>query len=194
MKIGLDVDGVIFDAERAYRTSAEIFTLDVLGAKQDKLINKNEISVDIRMGWTKEETRNWLNEYLLNIARNVNFMPGALEVIQKLKDMGHKLYIITARGGDFKEMKDITLDKFKEVNLELDGYFFAIKDKGQVCRENDIDILIDDSLNHCKSACEKGIKALYFRDVNIEKFNHELCKEVNNWGEIYKYFKLNVEE
>ena len=194
MKIGLDVDGVIFDAERAYRTSAEIFTLDVLGAKEDKLINKSEIGVDIRMGWTEEQTRKWLNEYLLDIARNANFMPGAIEVIKRLKDMGHKLYIITARGGDFIEMKYITLERLKEVGLELDGYFFKAKDKGQICKDNGIDILIDDGLNHCRSACEKGIKALYFRDVNIKKFNHELCYEVNNWGEIYKYFKLNVEE
>ena len=193
MKIGIDVDGVLFDAERAYRTSAEILTLDVFGAKEDKLINKSEMAVDVRMGWTPEETDVWMKDCLIKDAKNANFMPGAIEVINRLKNMGHKLYIITARGGDFLEMENITLDKLKEVNLEFDGYFFASGDKGKICQENCIEILIDDGLNNCKSACEKGIKSLYFRDVNIAKFEHELCKEVNNWGEIYKYFKLNVE-
>ena len=193
MKIGIDVDGVLFDAERAYRTSAEILTLDVFGAKEDKLINKSEMAVDVRMGWTPEETDVWMKDCLIKDAKNANFMPGAIEVINRLKNMGHKLYIITARGGDFLEMENITLDKLKEVNLEFDGYFFASGDKGKICQENGIEILIDDGLNNCKSACEKGIKSLYFRDVNIAKFEHELCKEVNNWGEIYKYFKLNVE-
>lgn len=193
MKIGIDVDGVLFDAERAYRTSAEILTLDVFGAKEDKLINKSEMAVDVRMGWTPEETDVWMKDCLIKDAKNANFMPGAIEVINRLKNMGHKLYIITARGGDFLEMENITLDKLKEVNLEFDGYFFASGDKGKICQENGIEILIDDGLNNCKSACEKGIKSLYFRDVNIAKFEHELCKEVNNWGEIYKYFKLNEE-
>lgn len=193
MKIGIDVDGVLFDAERAYRTSAEILTLDVFGAKEDKLINKSEMAVDVRMGWTPEETDVWMKDCLIKDAKNANFMPGAIEVINRLKNMGHKLYIITARGGDFLEMENITLDKLKEVNLEFDGYFFASGDKGKICQENGIEILIDDGLNNCKSACENGIKSLYFRDVNIAKFEHELCKEVNNWGEIYKYFKLNVE-
>lgn len=191
MKIGIDVDGVLLDSERAYRTSAEIYTLDVLGAKEDRILNKAEMSVENRYGWTEEESRFWHENYLLQAAEDSNFMPGAVEVVRKLQEMGHELYIITARGGYIKEMKDSALRKLEDAGLKFDGYYFNVKDKGNICKDIGIDIMIDDGICNCKNICNNGIKVLYFRDVNMEKIENPLVTEVNNWGEIYKYFKLN---
>ena len=87
-------------------------------------------------------------------------------------------------------MKKSALDKMKEKDLIFDGYYFNIEDKGEVCEKLKIDIMIDDSIQNCKNICERGIKVLYFRDVKMKKLEHQLSTEVNNWGEIYKYFKL----
>lgn len=191
MKIGIDVDGVLLDSERAYRTSAEIYTLDVLGAKEDRLLNKAEMAVEQRYGWTEEEARFWHENYLLRDAESANFMPGAVEVVKKLQDMGHELYVITARGGYIKEMQDSAMRKIEEQGLKFDGYYFNVKDKGEVCKEIGIDVMIDDAIRNCIKICDEGIKVLYFRDVSMEKLENPLVTEVNNWGEIYKYFKLN---
>lgn len=190
MKIGLDIDGVLLDTARAYITSAEIFSLDVLGSKDDRLINKNELFIQNRYDWTDEEFKKWCERNLLSWANSSNFMPGAVEVVKKLQQMGHELYIITARGGFIEGMKKSALDKMKEKDLIFNGYYFNIEDKGEVCEKLKIDIMIDDSIQNCKNICERGIKVLYFRDVKMKKLEHQLSTEVNNWGEIYKYFKL----
>lgn len=191
MKIGIDVDGVLLDSERAYRTSAEIYTLDILEADEDRLIDKAEMAVEDRYGWTEDEAKYWHENYLLKDADSSNFMPGAVEVVKKLREMGHELYVITARGGYIKEMQDSAMKKFEEQNLKFDGYYFNVKDKGELCEKIGIDIMIDDGVRNCIKVCDKGIKVLYFRDVNMNKLDNELSVEVNNWGEIYKYFKIN---
>ena len=133
-------------------------------------------------------------EEILEKSRNENKKKDiyAIEVVKKLQDMGHETYIITARGGDFEEMKSATLEKIMDSGLNFKEYYFSVEDKGKFCLENGIELLIDDSMKNCKRACDMGIKTLYFRDVSMEKLNHELSVEVNNWGEIYKYFKLYV--
>ena len=56
--------------------------------------------------------------------------------------------------------------------------------------------MIDDRATICKAISDNRIRALYFRDVNREKLEeNEFLKEVNNWGEIYRYiYNLNMEE
>ena len=150
-----------------------------------------EMTIEKRFDWSEEEAHKWHETCLLEEARNSHFMPGAVEVVKKLQEMGHETYIITARGGYIKEMKEAALEKFEEKNLKFDGYYFQVKDKGELCQEIGIDILIDDAIKNCRGACEKGVKTLYFRDIGMDELKNDLSFEVHNWGEIYKYFKLN---
>ena len=52
--------------------------------------------------------------------------------------------------------------------------------------------MIDDNHNHIKEVSDKKIKTLYFRDSYMKKLEeNEYIKEVNGWGEIYRYlYKL----
>uniref|UniRef100_A0A6C0JT83 FCP1 homology domain-containing protein n=1 Tax=viral metagenome TaxID=1070528 RepID=A0A6C0JT83_9ZZZZ len=71
-------------------------------------------------------------------------MPGALESLQKLKDQGHKLYLISFAG---KSRSQETQDSIKQTCPNLfDGLYF-VKDKGfkkDVCDFLGCDLLIDD--------------------------------------------------
>lgn len=187
MKIGIDIDGVLLDSENAYRVSAEIYSLDVLG--EDRLVAKDIMPIEDRYNWTKEETDIWHRDYLPYVAENSNFMPGAIEVVKKLQEMGHSTYVITARGDFNPRMKDIALSQFENAGLKFDEYYFAVEDKGKLCEEIGIDIMIDDLDRNCKKVIDHGIKVLYFRDTGLKKIDNSLSYEVNNWGEIYKYFK-----
>ena len=187
MKIGIDIDGVILDSETAFKVSAELYSLDVLG--EDKMLDNSTSRFEERYSWTKEQREVWHQKYLPIEAEKVNFMPGAIEVIKRLKNMGHELVIITARGGLCPRMKDIALEQFKKVGLKFDDYHFVVCDKAKLCTEINIELMIDDDYNNCINIANEGIMALYFRDVKMKKINRENVIEVNNWGEIYKYLK-----
>lgn len=43
-----------------------------------------------------------------------------------------------------------------------------------------------------KRLADNEVKTLYFRDTNLMKLEeNQYIKEVNNWGEIYRYIKCN---
>ena len=50
--------------------------------------------------------------------------------------------------------------------------------------------MIDDDWRIVKELSDNKIKTLYFRDTNLKILQeNEYLKEVNNWGDIYRYIK-----
>ena len=58
------------------------------------------------------------------------------------------------------------------------------RDKAKVCVENNIDLLIDDSISHCSSVYNCGIEAIM---ISNEKNSNNEIKTFYNWKEIYNY-------
>ena len=52
MKIGIDLDGVVFDSEKVYRVYSELY--DMLEIKQNSKIDNGEIRFQERFAWTEE--------------------------------------------------------------------------------------------------------------------------------------------
>ena len=61
MKIGVDLDGVIFDTEKLYRVLAELY--DVLELKRNSIIDEKELRFQSRYSWSKQEQENFINKY-----------------------------------------------------------------------------------------------------------------------------------
>lgn len=193
MKIGLDIDGVIYDTENAFRCKAELY--DLLELHKNGTVN-NEFWAQYRYDWTDEQQEEFKNKYFMDLSRTVNLKTGAKEIIELLKQDRHELIIITARGGWIKEMRNVMEERFQRDELNFSKYYWAIQDKVEICKNEEIDIMVDDSPIICKEMYQNKIKTLYFRDVNREKLEeNEYLKEVNNWGEIYRYiYNLSMEE
>ena len=194
MKIGLDIDGVILNFENEIRVKSELY--DLLELKGKGCVHPNEFLDCDRYEWSKEELDIFREKYFVEATKDSNLMPGAKQIIQMLRKDGHNLVIITARGITIKEMKQTAINKFREYNLEFDQYFWQKENKLDICKKENVDVMIDDKASICKLISENKIKTLYFRDVNREKLEeNEYLKEVNNWGEIYRYiYNLNMEE
>lgn len=116
-------------------------------------------------------------------------MPGAEEIIKLLKEQGHKLILITARGGINSEMIELTKNRLKENNMDIfDKWYWATEDKADVCVKENIDIMIDDSYSKCKSVSEAKVKTIYLKDApSYDLEENEYLKVLYNWGEIYRY-------
>lgn len=122
-------------------------------------------------------------------------MSGFIAIYDLLKKQGHEFVVITARGGYVKEMKDDAIRLLEENNIKFDKYYWNVEDKLEICKKEKVDIMIDDDWNIIKKIAENKIRTLYFRDTNLMILEeNKYIKEVNNWGEIYRYIKENMEK
>ena len=188
MKIGIDLDGVVIDSETTFRTYEEIFDIDVL--KGNHLINKEEPKFQARYNWTNEQEKEFIEKYFLIVSKESNLMSGFIGIYNLLKEQGHEFVVITARGGFVKEMKDDAIRLLEEKNIKFDKYYWNVDDKLEICKNEKVDIMIDDDWKIIKRLADNEVKTLYFRDTNLMKLKeNNYIKEVNNWGEIYRHIK-----
>lgn len=108
------------------------------------------------------------------------FKDGAAEITEHLKKLGHELVIVTSR----QKSKYINLENYlqeflKRGNINISTIYTDVLDKGKFMDVHDIDILIDDDINHCKSAIVHGKKAILF---NKNKDYEGI--QVDNWYDI----------
>ena len=191
MKIGIDLDGVVIDSETTFRTYEEIFDIDIL--KGNNLVNKEEPKFQARYNWTDEQKQEFIDKYFLKISKESNLMSGFIGVYNLLKSQGHEFVVITARGGFVEEMKDDAIRLLEENDIKFNKYYWKVEDKLEICKNEKVDIMIDDDWKIIKKLADNHIKTLYFRDTNLTKLEeNEYIKEVNNWGEIYRYIKENI--
>lgn len=188
MIIGIDLDGVVFDSESVFRTYEEIYDIEELGG--NNLIDRTEPKHQQRYNWTEEQTKVFRDKYYLEISKVSPLMAGFKTVYERLKNEGHTFVVITARGGWIPEMADDAIRIFKENNISFDKYYWHTSDKLNACLESNVDFMIDDDYKVIEHLAKNKVKTLYFRDTNLKKLEeNEYIKEVNNWGDIYRYIK-----
>lgn len=189
MKIGIDLDGVVFDSEKEFRVYSELY--DCLDLKQNSKVDNKELKFQDRFRWKQEEISDFLNKYHKQIIVESNFMPGVKRVLQLLKQDGHSLILITARGGMNKNVIKITEERLKNTQMDIfDKYYWATENKDEVCVKENIDIMIDDFNEKCESIANKKIKTIYLKDApSYDLKENEYLKVLYNWGEIYRYIK-----
>lgn len=99
------------------------------------------------------------------------------------------MIIVTARKNEVeKELTEKRLEK-DNMNIFYKSYY-EISDKAEVCKKENIDVMIDDSNTNCKNISESKIKTIYLKDApSYEMEENEYLKILYNWGEIYRFLK-----
>lgn len=189
MKIGIDLDGVVFDSEKEFRVYSELY--DMIDLKQNSKTDNRELKFQDRFQWNEKQTKDFLKKYHKQIIEESNFMPGVKRILKLLKEDGHSLILITARGGLNKDMINITEKRLKENGMYIfDKYYWATENKDEVCQKENIDIMIDDLCKNCKNIADKKIKTIYLKDApSYDLEENKYIKVLYNWGEIYRYIK-----
>ncbi|MBQ9012922.1 MAG: hypothetical protein IJ094_05075 [Bacilli bacterium] len=150
MRIGIDIDGVLTDYEK--------WQLDA-GSKFFLKYNKNIVvpdgyDSDTVFNVTKEMDSAFWKEYLYDYAKNEPARKFAGEVIDILKEKGYEIYIITARyltnkNDELgKQMRDIVKEWLNENRINYDKIIFSPEDKFDICKDNSIDIMIEDKVDN----------------------------------------------
>lgn len=184
-KLALDLDGVVFDSENLYRIYTEIYDRDI--KRTDNIINNSKRMFQERYNWSKSECDEFYQKYSKIVLMEASLMTGAKMVIEKL--IKHfEIIIVTARNDDelryaLKKLKDVNLDNVTIYNNEHHKIDKYVLEK--------VDYIIDDDENICLTASKQNICALYFKNNASEKVEENIyLKNVNNWGEIYKFLML----
>ncbi|MBP3707842.1 MAG: hypothetical protein J6J36_04450 [Clostridia bacterium] len=189
MKIGIDLDGVIFDSEKEFRVYSELY--DMVDLKQNSKTDNRNLKFQDRFNWTQENIDGFLKKYHKQIIVESNYMPGVKRILKLLKEEGNSLILITARGGLNKDMIKITEERLKQSEMDIfDKYYWGTENKDEVCVKENIDIMIDDSYEKCEKISKKKVKTIYLKDApSFDLQENEYLKVLYNWGEIYRYIK-----
>lgn len=188
MKIGIDVDGVLIDYESIIRVYAEFYDILELDGKGRK--NKNADTFQEAYDWKDEQKEKFMHNYFEKLSEDVPVLPGVKFVLDYLKEKGHELVIISARGASVENMINLAKNILDKNDLKFDKYIWKQKDKVKTCKDEKIDIMIEDNSVTCERLCSNNIKTIYIKSaITRDLTESEYLKQVTNWGEIFRYFK-----
>jgi uncharacterized HAD superfamily protein len=185
MNIGIDVDGVILDTENWFRSMSYIYDMQIGG---NGPVCPDEVKVQDRMKWSDKDFTYFVENCMYYGMENAPLMPCCKFVIDKLREMGHRLVLITARGIFSQKEIDLANEMLEKNKLKFDALCYDSQDKLIPCRNEKIDYMIDDSVNNVRRLSENGVKCLYFRDYGSQDIHNDNVIDVANWGEIYRFF------
>ena len=172
MIIGLDVDDVIFDTSK---TMSEI-----LGEVKDEELTSRKLDV---------MRAKFLKEYLIVAVKEGEVKPGAAEAIHRLRENGNKVVLITARGEkNFPGTVAANEKALKDAGIEYDKIIYDSADKVDACRENGVEIFVDDSPWNCiEVRRELGILVIGFEsEITRDSLREAGVPSVNSWQDLEK--------
>ena len=183
MNIGIDIDDTLSKTTEYLYDKAIDFTKNVL--KREPVINKEE-KFPRCLGWSNEEVVKFFNGVFDKEVLNIPPFEEAKKYLQKLKEDGHKIFIITARDSiHLTNPYEKCLKWLEKNDIPFDKLIVGSKYKSEVCQKERISIMIDDSFNQCSYIADHlKIKVLMMATFN-NNIVYKGITRVNNWSEIY---------
>lgn len=161
MRIGIDIDETLVNTEDSFKRIVDKYNLN--------------IKCKYRNIWTKDEF-SILYPYFTEMLGNVNLKANAKEVIEKLTNLGHEIYIITARSNKHSpRIEDVTLDMLDKNSIDVKKVYFGEDKKSTLAKKLKLDLMIDDSEYVYKNMLKEGIDCILFGD------------KIKTWDEVLDY-------
>ena len=183
MRIGIDIDDTITNSwEHLIPYYSKIFNIS-----QNILYKSKPYYEAIKDRITKEEYFKIMKPVYDEVIPTAHLLPYVKETIDKLYDMGHKVYFITARGIDhtnaYQESKDY-LDKY---HIKYEKIYTGISNKADICLKEKINLFIDDSYRHCKEVSKIGIPVLMPTTIYNKEYTD--FPRFDDWKMVYEYVR-----
>lgn len=192
MKIGIDIDNTLTDTQNDINIAAYKYA-KYLGKdvskinKLDEDINNNSTYYVNKFHFHYKELKYFLSGIWEDIVSSAEPREHVSNIIKKLKEEGNKIYIITARVKEFHDdpymLSKTWLDKN---NIVYDKLIVDVRDKALICKQEKIDLFIDDQLYNCQDISRNNIKVIRISNDTDKYGNIINCL---NWLEIYDVIK-----
>ena len=195
MIIGIDIDDTITDTYEVMFNYAQDYTINIL--KKEPIIREvNQCNthsyIEALYNWTTEESRMFWKMYYEKNLREVKPKTLALEFLQKLKNEGNQIILITARiqpKNYYLDVQNETEKWLKLYNIPYDKLIINGRQKEIIAQEENIDVFIDDSFYNCQAVSNVGIKT-YIMDTRVNRgLDTENIERVYSWPHVYMKLK-----
>lgn len=188
MNIGIDIDGVLTDLEKA---TINFGTKMCVEEKWPIKIDLSKYWEVETFKWTQEQADKFWNRYLVKYVEESPSRMFAQEIIEKLQQEENNIYIITARNEYgmpleyYGKMQELTKEWLNKQNIKYDKLIFAKdEEKLQQCIENGITVMIEDSPSNIKNISSK-IKVIKFDCQYNKQVSGENIITAYSWYHIY---------
>lgn len=190
MRIGLDIDNVITDMDKSL---LDEFIKEDKRKRNRGIINKNASITGGMFDWSKEEVKEFFCTHMERIAKTLDVRENAKYYIDKFLEEGHEVYLITHRAyPEYHEPEETTIKWLKDNEINYTKLIFsATPDKTIECKNNSIDVMIDDRVKQCKKMIENKVKCI----VMLTRYNHseaEGMEYAKNWDDLFSKIKKYI--
>lgn len=186
MNIGIDIDDTINRLSDILPKYAKKFN------KENKIkykIQRDKWNFDEACGWNEENSEKFLAQYIKKCFTKVKIKKGAKKYINKLKEEGNNIIIITARHEKHcKQVYEVSEKWLKKHKIKFDKLISDSYDKYIPCEENKIDIFIDDNVEVCKDIISNIEIPVILFDSVYNRDEKDLNR-VYNWKQAYNEIK-----
>lgn len=173
MNIGIDFDNTLVDTAKSAKKYLDIYK------PGNNLKSYHDLPLD--------EEIYFFNRYRKEMSESLEFIEGAKDAISFFKSKGIKIFLVTAR--NFEAQTAIYAKDFLEKNgIIFDKLCFNNSLKGDACKENHIDLMIDDTDYVIKELQEKNIRTLKFGSKS------DTSDYALNWEEVTLYVERMLNE
>ena len=197
MKIGIDIDGVLTDISRAILDYGAKFCYD---NGLEFIAHPEEYNERKALTLSDECIEKFWNQYLEIYATKYPTREFAREVIQKLKEYGHSICIITARNEEglppetYGTMQLMVKEWLQDNEIIYDELVFSKESKVPYCMEHKLDIMIEDSPRNVLEISQK-MPVLCFDNPYNKQVEGKNITRVYSWYDIlYKIEKMQSKE
>lgn len=183
MILGIDIDDVVTESSLALIAHAQVHEREVC-EKGDILDHLPEV---MRGGIPVPSVKTYLERFMADIMAAAAVKENAVEVLNRLKKAGHQIVYITARGENlFPGSTEVTKRLIAEQHLPCDAMVFNSVDKLKDCREQQVELMIDDSVKNCTDIAAGGIPTLLFTS-SVNKDDDTPLDRVETWLQLESY-------
>lgn len=191
MRIGIDIDGVLTDLDKF---QFDYFSKFCVENGVNYKIGESFYNISQTFGVDKTHEDAFWEKYLEFYSKNEKARRFSSEVIKKLKEEGHEIFIITARWSANRndsvgeKMRSTVKNWLNENEIIYDKLIFSQASherKSVEITENKIDLMIEDSPRNI-AELSKIVPILCFDASYNKTCNYENVERCFSWFDIYK--------
>ena len=181
MRIAVDIDDTLNAVDRV-RYAGEYIRRKNLPFR---LVDENAHMLEKVYDWSHDDVLEFVHDGGITAFTDAPARKGAKEVLERWRSAGFHVTVLTSRVAEwFGNPEKLSRDWLEKRHIPYDGLVASCADKGAYCAQNNIDILIDDSVEQCLSAQGKGVYAV----LAVSRATLERAREVHyggaNWKQI----------